>query len=163
MSVVRAGKARAGKARAAQLCGRVSLSLCGADGWGEGAALDLPEAHCCWQDRLGLGCAGRPCAPLLLGQRLSARPRGSLLSRPQFYWCCGPSTEGGQCCGGAVPISPILCRHGGGWRCLLPCCCLLGLDVTFGWCCQATRTVELFSLQLVLLGHKLHLLKHLIS
>lgn len=120
------------------------LSLRGADGQGEKVLLwtcpsltqgwDWP----CWTSLSALPAraAARCPAPWL------SAVMPTVLLVPQLG--CGPSAEGGQRRGGAVPISPILWRHGGGWHWLLPCCCLLGLDVTFGWCCQATRTAELF-------------------
>lgn len=95
----------------------------------------------CWWHRLGLAVPGLPAHPGCSG-------RGSVPG-PVAVCCHGHSFIGAAArlwplCGGAVPILPILCRHGGGWHWLLPCCCLLGLDVTFGWCCQATRTAEFF-------------------
>lgn len=120
-----------------------------------GGGLELPEscsAPASSRARVGCGQGWPCCTSMALPPALeAAQPPGPVpvsCHAPQFYWCCSstlaPPRRAGSAAVGAVPISPILWRHGGGQPWLLPCCCLLGLDVTFGWCCEATRTVELF-------------------
>lgn len=92
----------------------------------------LPARCLCVQLRRWLGCWARGC----------------LLLSPTVYWCHSlallPHRGRAARWWGFAHLSPILLKHGGGQSSLPPRSRLLGLDVTSGWCCEATRTAELF-------------------
>lgn len=120
---------------AAVLCREAPACL----GWGVSSSGASTAAPCfcllwclCVQLRRWLGCWARGC----------------LLLSPTVYWCHSlaliPHRGRAARWWGFAHLSPILLKHGGGQSSLPPRSRLLGLDVTSGWCCEATRTAELF-------------------